>query len=61
MGVIIDKQFLEDIVEVRRKGDRILLVKLILSKEIFNVFSIYAPQVRLDESSKHQFWEDLNE
>ena len=30
VGVIIDKQLLEDIVEVRRKGDRILLVKLIL-------------------------------
>ena len=41
--------------EVRRKGDRILLVKLILSREIFNVISVYAPQVELDESSKRQF------
>ena len=53
MGVIIDKQLLEDVVEVRRKGDKILL--LILGKEIFNVISIYAPQVGLDESSKRQF------
>ena len=30
LGVIIDKQLIEDVVEVRRKGDRILLVKLIL-------------------------------
>ena len=52
VGVIIDKQLLEDVVEVRRKGDRILLVKLILGKEIFNVISVYAPQVRFDESSK---------
>ena len=48
--MIIDKQFLEDVVEVRRKGDRILLVKLILGREIFNVISVYAPQVGLDES-----------
>jgi len=34
MDVIIDKQLLEHVVEVRRKGDRILLVKLILSREI---------------------------
>ena len=34
MSVIIDKQLLEDIVEVRRKGDRILLVILILDGEI---------------------------
>ena len=52
VSVIIDKQLLEDIVKDRKKGDRILLVKLILSKEIFNV---YAPQVRLDESSTRQF------
>ena len=52
---------LEDVVEVRRKGDRILLVKLILGREIFNVISVYAPQVGLDESSKRQFWEDLDE
>ena len=47
--------------EVRRKGDRILLVKLILGREIFNVISVYVPQVGLDESSKYQFWEDLDE
>ena len=40
---------------------RILLVKLIISRKIFNVISVYAPQVGLDESSKCQFWEDLDE
>ena len=50
MGVIINKQLLEDVVEVRRKTDRILQVKLILGREIFNVISVYAPQVGLDES-----------
>ena len=54
MGVIIDKQLLEDVVEVKRKSDRILLVKLILGREIFNVISVYVPQVGL-ESSKRQF------
>ena len=47
--------------EVRRKDDRILLIKLILGREIFNVISVYGPQVGLDESSKRQFWEDLDE
>ena len=53
--MIIDKQLLEDVVEVRRRGDRILLVKLILGREIFTIISVYAPQVGLDESSKRQF------
>ena len=52
---------LKNIVEVRRKGDKILLIKLILSREIFNVISVYTPQVGLDESNKRQFWEDLDE
>ena len=43
--MIIDKPLLEDVVKVRRKGDRILLVKLILGKEIFNAISIYAPDL----------------
>ena len=46
--------------EIRRKGDTNLLVKLILGREIFNVISVYAPQVGLDESSKRQCWEDLD-
>ena len=61
VGVIINKQLLENMVEIRRKGDKILLVKLILGREIFNIISIYAPQVGLDESSKRQFQEDLDE
>ena len=55
VSVIIDKQMLENVVEVRRKGDRILLVKLIFGEEIFNVISVYALQVGRDESSKRQF------
>ena len=46
--MIRDKQLLEDVVEVRRTGDRILLAKLILGRKIFNVISVYAPQVELD-------------
>ena len=60
MGVIIDKQLLEDVMELRKKGNRILLVKLILGRENFNIISIYPPQVGLDEFSKRQFWEDLD-
>jgi len=59
--VIIYKQLLDDTVEMRKKGDRILLVKLILGREILNVISAYSPQVRVYESSKRQFLEDLDE
>lgn len=41
------KKLLRDVVEVSRKGDRILLT-LMLNREIFK------PQVGLDKSNKHQ-------
>ena len=43
VSMIINKQLLEDVVEIRRKVNRILLVKLILGGKIFNVISVYAP------------------
>ena len=53
VGVIIDKQLLKNVMEVKRKDDRILLVKHILGRDIFNIISVYAPQVEFDESSKY--------
>ena len=59
-GVLIDKSLKDGVVEVRRQGDRIILVKLVISDMVVNVISAYAPQVGHDESAKWFFWEDLN-
>ena len=40
------------VVGVRRQGDRIILVKLVVGDMVLNVISAYAPQVGLDESAK---------
>ena len=40
---------------VSRKGDRIILVKLVNGGNIVNVISIYAPQVGLDDQTKRDF------
>ena len=55
------EDLLEQVVEVRRKSDRIMFVKLVVGSEIFNVVSVYAPQIGLDEDIKRIFWEDLDE
>ena len=60
VGIILDRQLVDEVVDVRRKGDRILLIKLILGDEAINVISTYAPQIGLDDASKRQFWEDLD-
>ena len=58
---MIKKKLVEQVVEVRRKSDRIMSVKLVVDSEIFNVVSSYAPQIELDGETKRRFWEDLDE
>ena len=60
VGVLIDKSLKDGVVEVRRQGDRIILVKLVISDMVLNVISAYAPQVGHDERAMRLFWEDLN-
>jgi hypothetical protein len=52
---LIDKSLKDGVVEVRRQGDRIILVKLVISDMVLNIISAYAPQVGHDESAKRQF------
>ncbi|XP_042495185.1 craniofacial development protein 2-like [Macadamia integrifolia] len=60
VGIIVDKDLKNDLVDVRRVGDMIIAIKLMLEKEVVNIISAYAPQVGLDEVSKVQFWEDMD-
>ncbi|XWS28049.1 hypothetical protein CRYUN_Cryun25bG0032400 [Craigia yunnanensis] len=57
VGIILDRQLVDEVVDVRRKGDRILLI---LGGEAVNVINAYASQIGLDDESKRQFWEDLD-
>jgi exonuclease III len=55
VGILIDKSLKDGVVDVRRQGDRIILVRLVIGDLALNVISAYAPQVGLSESSKSQF------
>lgn len=61
VGIVVDKDLKDDVITVSRKGDRIILVKLVLGGNIINIISVYAPQVGLDEHIKTQFWESMDE
>lgn len=45
---------------VAREGDKIIAIKLVLGRDIIIVFSIYAPQIGLNESLKDKFCKDLD-
>ena len=46
VGVLIDKILKDDVVDVRRRGDRIILVKLVVGDLVLNIISAYAPPSR---------------
>ena len=41
-----------------RKNDRMIAMKLIIGEMIFNIVSIYAPQVGCEKEEKDKFWQD---
>ena len=44
VGVLIDKSLKNGVVRVRRQGDRIILVKLVVGDMVLNVIRAYAPK-----------------
>jgi exonuclease III len=54
VGIVLDKSLKNGVVDIKRQGDRIILVKLLVGDLIFNIISAYAPQIGLNESIKRQ-------
>jgi hypothetical protein len=59
-GIVLDKSLKDGVVDIKRQGDKIILVKLLVGDLIFNVISAYVPQIGLNESVKMQFWKELD-
>jgi exonuclease III len=55
VGILIDKSLKNEVVAVRRQGDRIIMIKLIFRNLVLNVISAYAPQVGLSDYVKRRF------
>ncbi|XP_019226664.1 PREDICTED: craniofacial development protein 2-like [Nicotiana attenuata] len=61
VGILVDKDLRESVVEVRHVNDRLMTIKLVVGGCTLNVISAYAPQTGLDEEVKMRFWEGLDE
>ena len=55
VGILIRKNLVEQVVKVRCESNRIMSVKVVVSSEIFNIVSVYAPQMGLAEYIKRLF------
>ncbi|WMV36648.1 hypothetical protein MTR67_030033 [Solanum verrucosum] len=61
VGILVDGDLREQVVEVRRINDRLMTIKIVIGGCTVSVISAYAPQVVLDEEAKKLFYEDLDE
>ncbi|XP_009779406.1 uncharacterized protein [Nicotiana sylvestris] len=55
VGILIDRDLRELVVNVRMVNDRLLIIKLVVNGFTFNAISAYAPQARLSRESKEVF------
>jgi hypothetical protein len=60
VGIIFNKILKDGVVDIKRQGDMIILVKLLVEDLIFNVISACASQMCLNDSVKRQFWEEFD-
>ena len=59
--IILKEDYAKSIVEVKRKSDRMMSVKMEIEGVMVNVISTYAPQVGYELEEKKDFWNDLDE
>ncbi|XP_070025301.1 uncharacterized protein [Nicotiana sylvestris] len=49
VGILVDRELRESVVEVRQMNDRLMSIKLMVGECTLNVVSAYSPQAGLDE------------
>ena len=59
VGILVAESWIENVIDVNRVNDRIMLVKLLLDKTIVVFVSVYAPQQGRPEDEKDRFYEEL--
>ena len=59
VGVLVKEKWVENVMNVTRINDRLMMLKLIFGRQIVTIVSTYAPQVGLDEATKDVFWDEL--
>ena len=55
VSILVDKELVGFVIEMRHKSDRIMAIKLVVGSEILNMVSVYAPQIGLPDDIKKLF------
>ena len=59
VGIMVKHELADDIIEVVRYGSWCMKIKMVIVRNVVQVFSVYAPQVGRPAPEKEEFWENL--
>ena len=58
-GILVKEELCENVVEVRRRLDRVMAIGLVFGEEVVRAICVYAPQSGKPESQKERFYEEV--
>ena len=61
VGIMVKSDIIENVLEIKRCSDRIIMIKIVFGKTIMNIYSLYAPQVGRPQIEKDEFWDLVEE
>ncbi|KAD4177984.1 hypothetical protein E3N88_26575 [Mikania micrantha] len=61
VGFLVSRELQDQVVEVRRYNDRIMMLRMVIGEEAIAVVSAYAPHVGLGENERKEFWDGMDE
>ncbi|XP_037792856.1 craniofacial development protein 2-like [Penaeus monodon] len=59
VGILLDPEMKKNELEVNRKSDRLMRVRIQVENRIINIVSAYAPQTGCEEEEKEEFWDNI--
>ena len=61
VGLLVKEELVKNVIEVVRWNERMMKIRMVCGKRVFNIFSAYAPQQGCEESEKEDFREELKD
>ena len=61
VGILVVKDLEKYVVEVKKRNDMIMLIRIVVGEEVITIISAYGPKVGLEEQEKRDFWDNLDD
>ena len=59
VGIILHRKWQDKILEMKRKSDRVMSIKLVAGKRMLNIITAYTPQTEYSQEEKEHIYEEM--